>query len=164
MNGRIKIQEYKISIEIVENYIDKLYQDVYHISIGEEEKKYMLEEKILYHGSQTQVEYPEIRLGRFYKDFSYGFYVTEKKEQAIRWATRFGKPGILNEYSYIENKELNILKFEEITEEWLDFIIHCRSGKLHKYDIVEGPMGMTLSLIMYKMSLTERYPGQPSGN
>lgn len=100
----------------------------------------MLKNKVLYHGSQTQVEYPEIRLGRFYKDFSYGFYVTEKKEQAIRWATRFGKPGILNEYSYIENKELNILKFEEMTEEWLDFIIHCRNGKLHKYDIVEGPM------------------------
>lgn len=100
----------------------------------------MSKKKVLYHGSQTQVEYPEIRLGRFYKDFSYGFYVTDKKEQAIRWATRFGKPGILNEYSYIENKELNILKFEKMTEEWLDFIIHCRSGKLHKYDIVEGPM------------------------
>lgn len=27
-----------------------------------------------------------------------------------------------------------------MTEEWLDFIIYCRSGRLHKYDIVEGPM------------------------
>lgn len=25
-------------------------------------------------------------------------------------------------------------------DEWLDFIADCRSGKLHKYDIVEGPM------------------------
>lgn len=65
----------------------------------------MSKKKILYHGRQTQVEYPEIRLGRFYKDFSYGIYVTEKKEQAIRWATRSGKAGILNEYSYIGNKE-----------------------------------------------------------
>lgn len=100
----------------------------------------MTEKKILYHGSQIEVEYPEIRMGKFYKDFSWGFYVTEKKEQAVRWATRFGKPGIINEYSYVENQELNILKFEKMTEEWLDFIIHCRSGKVHNYDIIEGPM------------------------
>ena len=27
-----------------------------------------------------------------------------------------------------------------MTEEWLDFIVACRQGKSHKYDIVEGPM------------------------
>ena len=27
-----------------------------------------------------------------------------------------------------------------MTEEWLDFIINCRSGKKHKYDIVIGAM------------------------
>ena len=27
-----------------------------------------------------------------------------------------------------------------MTEEWLDFIIQCRRGKEHNYDIVEGPM------------------------
>ena len=27
-----------------------------------------------------------------------------------------------------------------MTEEWLDFIVACRSGKPHTYDIVEGPM------------------------
>ena len=27
-----------------------------------------------------------------------------------------------------------------MTEEWLDFIAACRTGKPHKYDIVEGPM------------------------
>ena len=100
----------------------------------------MTEKRTLYHGSQIKVEYPEIRLGKFYKDFSWGFYVTKKKEQAVRWATRFGKPGIINEYNYVENQELNILKFEKMTEEWLDFIIDCRSGKVHNYDIVEGPM------------------------
>lgn len=96
--------------------------------------------RILYHGSQIEVPYPEIRLGKFYKDFSWGFYTTDKKEQAVRWATRFGKPGIVNEYAYTENEELDILRFEKMTEAWLDFIIDCRSGKMHKYDIVEGPM------------------------
>ena len=100
----------------------------------------MDKERIVFYGSQSEVQYPEIRLGKFYKDFSWGFYTTEKKEQAVRWASRFGGVGIVNEYVYVENKELNILKFEKMTEEWLDFIIHCRSGELHKYDIVEGPM------------------------
>lgn len=27
-----------------------------------------------------------------------------------------------------------------MTEEWLDFIIACRNGQSHSYDIVEGPM------------------------
>ena len=27
-----------------------------------------------------------------------------------------------------------------LTNEWLDFIVACRSGKSHAYDIVEGPM------------------------
>ena len=27
-----------------------------------------------------------------------------------------------------------------MTEEWLDFIVACRIGKSHDYDIVEGPM------------------------
>ena len=31
-------------------------------------------------------------------------------------------------------------KFPEMSEEWLDFIVACRSGKPHNYDIVEGPM------------------------
>lgn len=27
-----------------------------------------------------------------------------------------------------------------MSDEWLDFITDCRSGKVHSYDIVEGPM------------------------
>lgn len=27
-----------------------------------------------------------------------------------------------------------------MTEEWLDFVVDCRRGKSHQYDIVEGPM------------------------
>ena len=33
-----------------------------------------------------------------------------------------------------------IKKFPEMSDEWLDFIAICRSGKHHDYDIVEGPM------------------------
>ena len=35
---------------------------------------------------------------------------------------------------------LRVLEFKEMTEEWLDFIVACRSGKTHNYDIVIGAM------------------------
>lgn len=93
----------------------------------------------LYHGSIQIVEKPEIRISRFNKDFYFGFYCTSIEEQAIRWATRFGS-GYINVYEYVENANLKILRFEKMTDEWLDFIFACRSGKVHDYDIVEGPM------------------------
>ena len=37
-------------------------------------------------------------------------------------------------------EELRVLEFKEMTEEWLDFIVACRSGKTHNYDIVIGAM------------------------
>lgn len=95
---------------------------------------------ILYHGSKEIVEFPEIRIQRFHKDFYFGFYCTIFPEQAIRWAVRFDGVGYLNEYQYVPNTSLNVKKFSEMTEEWLDFIAACRTGKSHDYDIVEGPM------------------------
>ncbi len=38
------------------------------------------------------------------------------------------------------NPQLNCLVFEKMTEEWLDFIVSCRKGISHSYDIVEGPI------------------------
>jgi hypothetical protein len=95
---------------------------------------------ILYHGSQEIVEYPEIRLTKYNKDFSFGFYCTNNYNQAYRWASRKDKPGIINKYSYIINPSLNICHFPEMSDKWLDFIAQCRAGIPHSYDIVEGPM------------------------
>ena len=94
----------------------------------------------LYHGSREIVEYPEIRKAKFNKDFYFGFYCTKIEEQAKRWASRYGSDGYLNKYEYIPNSNLSYLTFPEMTEEWLDFVVACRSSKAHKYDIVEGPM------------------------
>lgn len=99
----------------------------------------MEQESVLYHGSQQIVEFPEIRMARFNKDFYFGFYCTLFPEQAKRWAGRFGK-GVVNEYIYVPNSHLKVLSFPDMTEEWLDFIVACRLGKAHSYDIVEGPM------------------------
>ncbi len=97
-------------------------------------------EKIfLFHGSTQIMEKPEIRIARFHKDFYHGFYCTLMKEQAWRWATRFGK-GYVNIYEYQKDPALKMLTFSNMTEEWLDFIVDCRRGMPHDYDIVEGPM------------------------
>ena len=47
---------------------------------------------------------------------------------------------VVNHYKYTPNTELNILTFNEMTDEWLDFVADCRRGIEHDYDIVEGPM------------------------
>lgn len=95
---------------------------------------------ILYHGSQEIVRNPIIINNGKTKDFGYGFYCTNKKEQAVRWATRFSHTGTCNRYKFIEHSDLNILKFEKLSDDWLDFIANCRAGISHSYDIVEGPM------------------------
>ena len=95
---------------------------------------------ILYHGSKQIVEYPELRKAQYNKDFYFGFYCTSLPEQAKRWASRYGGKGYLNRYEYTPNEQLNYLYFAEMTEEWLDFIVQCRNGVPHHYDIVEGPM------------------------
>lgn len=94
----------------------------------------------LYHGSSEIVDFPEVRKTRYTKDFSWGFYCTNNYEQAYRWAERRAGEGVVNVYSYEEKAGLKILKFEKMSDEWLDFIAECRHGKVHQYDIVEGPM------------------------
>lgn len=94
----------------------------------------------LYHGSRVVVEQPEIRIQKFHKDFYWGFYCTSYEQQALRWATRFGKAGVVNVYSFDDQTELKIKRFLEMSDEWLDFIAACRNGVPHDYDVVEGPM------------------------
>lgn len=99
-----------------------------------------MEKNIVYHGSNVEVSVPRILQNGFYKDFGYGFYCTDYEKQAKRWAmTRKGE-SVLNKYEYVSNERLKVLKFYEMTNEWLDFVAYCRRGIEHKYDIVEGPM------------------------
>ncbi len=95
---------------------------------------------IIYHGSNVIVENPKIILDGHYKDFGFGFYCTRIKEQAKRWALTRRGHSIVNRYSYTVKQELNIKIFEKMTDEWLEFVVACRRGIEHDYDIVEGPM------------------------
>lgn len=93
----------------------------------------------VYHGGYMPVEYPKIIAGRNTKDFGNGFYCTIIKEQAQRWAKRYDTK-IVSIYDVKLNSGLNIKEFKEMTDEWLDFIISCRNGENHNYDIVIGAM------------------------
>lgn len=93
----------------------------------------------VYHGGCESIETPEIRRGRNTKDFDTGFYCTIIKEQEQRWARRYDTK-IVSIYEVMLNTKLKIKEFKELSEEWLDFIIACRSGTIHDYDIVIGAM------------------------
>ncbi|MBC8343820.1 MAG: DUF3990 domain-containing protein [Bacteroidetes bacterium] len=104
---------------------------------------------IIYHGSDTSIEQPEILESNRYLDFGVGFYTTRSKEQAERWARKVclrndsSKP-IISVYNcnFVElKKKLNVIEFANADESWLDFVIANRSGKIisMKYDVVDGP-------------------------
>lgn len=94
----------------------------------------------IFHGSSSIVKEPKIIVNGYYKDFGYGFYCTNMEKQARRWALSKKRDHIVNRYDYNEVSGLNIRRFEEMTEEWLKFVVSCRRGEEHEFDIVEGPM------------------------
>lgn len=94
----------------------------------------------IYHGSNTIVQTPQIIVNGYYKDFGYGFYCTNIKKQAVRWALIKKKEHIVNQYEYTENPDLKVCQFSSLSETWLEFVVDCRRGIEHGFDIVEGPM------------------------
>ncbi|MCM1246113.1 MAG: DUF3990 domain-containing protein [Roseburia sp.] len=94
---------------------------------------------IVYHGGYMKIEQPQIITSQNTKDFGTGFYCTVIKEQAQRWARRYDTP-MVNSYMVNMDESLNILEFSSMSEDWLDFIIKCRHGEPHNYDIVIGAM------------------------
>ena len=99
---------------------------------------------ILYHGSYLEIAEPDLTHSRSNVDFGRGFYVTPLYEQASKWCGKFkrrGKAGIVSRYAFDESREteLKTLKFDSYSEDWLDFILNCRSGKdTTDYDLVAG--------------------------
>ena len=85
------------------------------------------------------------------KDFGRGFYLSPDYEQALNMAQikteqlQEGEPIVMEyEVDEIEMQKLQILRFEEYSEEWAEFILANRSnltgGSIHQYDIVVGPI------------------------
>ena len=99
---------------------------------------------ILYHGSFQEVSNPDLEHSRPNVDFGRGFYTTSIFTQAVKWSEKFknrGRNGIISSYTFDEQslETLKVLSFKTYSEEWLDFILNCRSGKdVSDYDIVIG--------------------------
>ena len=99
---------------------------------------------ILYHGSYLEIPNPDLKHSRANVDFGLGFYTTPLYEQAEKWCNKFkrrNKNGFISCYSFDETtyNHLNVLRFDAYSEEWLDFILNCRSERdTTDYDIVIG--------------------------
>lgn len=99
---------------------------------------------ILYHGSYLKIQKPDLIHSRDNVDFGRGFYTTPIHEQAVKWCQKFkrrGKNGIISLYNFDESafQKFKVLKFDSYSEDWLNFILNCRTGKdFTDYDIVIG--------------------------
>lgn len=94
----------------------------------------------LYRGSNVTVNSPKILTNGYFKDFGYGFYCTNIEKQAKRWALTKHNAHIVSICEYTPDDELNMISFETTSKQWLKFILNCRRGIKHNYDIIEGAM------------------------
>ncbi|MCL2098055.1 MAG: DUF3990 domain-containing protein [Bacteroidales bacterium] len=104
----------------------------------------------VYHGSYMLIEEIDLSKAIPNKDFGKGFYVTKFLEQAESWAKIIGKrhktEGFVTEFVFYDTefteRLCKVKHFETYNEEWLDFVVENRNpfGKMHDYDIVEGPV------------------------
>lgn len=105
----------------------------------------------LYHGTNIEFDIIDLTKSNKYKDFGQGFYLTDIYQQAKELATKkarlFGGTPIIQTYEFNEsllnNKDLKILKFENPTTEWAEFIFKNRNRNArfkHDFDIVIGPI------------------------
>jgi len=107
----------------------------------------------VYHGSYMEIQNPNLHQGRVDIDFGQGFYLTEDRKMAEKWAA--GKStSVLNVYE-LDFQNLNVVKLG-LTEQWLDFVSYNRgfgdkAFDTESIDVIIGPtaddkMFNTLSL------------------
>lgn len=102
----------------------------------------------LYHGSSVSVPLPLTTIGRRELDFGPGFYLTNLREQAERWANRVCVFRTVNTptvstYEFDEAlfpANMHCLHFEQCDQNWLDFIVSSFRGEepWKYYDFIEG--------------------------
>lgn len=100
---------------------------------------------IVYHGSSEIVRKPDTLHSYRALDFGKGFYVTDVREQAERWARRkadlVGGKAIVSQYQMRDDTSgLRVKAFSDDLSEWIDFVCDCRDGKpvYQQYDLIIG--------------------------
>lgn len=102
----------------------------------------------LYHGSSVSVPSPLTNISSHNLDFGPGFYVTNLREQAERWAKRVCafrsvNTPTLSTYEFkatLIPPNMRCLHFEHCDVKWLDFIVSSFRGEepWKFYDFIEG--------------------------
>ena len=106
---------------------------------------------ILYHGTNADFGEIDLRKSKPNKDFGQGFYLSREYPQAMAMAKtkveqlETGTPTVLTfEADDEQMNSLQVLRFDDYTEEWAKFILLNRnnacSEPAHDYDIVIGPI------------------------
>lgn len=112
----------------------------------------------LYHGTTHDFKGIDVKMGKPFKDFGQGFYLTDSYERACNIAVRNCKieekrlraegdktelPIFVYAYDFKQSdiNRLNMKRFNNADHEWLKFIIANRMNRerQHNYDIVIGP-------------------------
>lgn len=96
----------------------------------------------LYHGGETEIQKPDLNHSRTDIDFGRGFYLTEDKEMACKWAARKKEASVVNTYE-LELDGLNVYRFG-LNETWLRYVSGNRgcSEQIYDdsgYDVIAGP-------------------------
>ena len=94
----------------------------------------------VYHSGYEEIREPDVHRGRKNADLGQGFYTTDKREFACRWAReKTGADIYVNTYE-LEPEGLNIKKFER-NEEWFRYVFSNRRSLpdyLSEYDVISG--------------------------
>lgn len=106
----------------------------------------------LYHGSTIDIIEIDLSKSKPNKDFGHGFYLSADKSQAEKLAEykafQIGGSPVLNTFAFDESKledgSLRVLRFEDYSKEWADFVFLNRNSEdgesTHDYDVVIGPI------------------------
>ena len=98
---------------------------------------------IIFHGSSEIVKVPSVYKGREDIDFGAGFYTTEDKKMAQKWACNKR-----NSFLNIYNADITSLRVKKLqpNKEWLDYVVANRRLDPdiapfddRKYDVIIGP-------------------------
>ncbi len=96
----------------------------------------------LFHAGYDVIKEPDVHHGRKNADFGQGFYTTDNKEFAMRWAReQKGKEVIVNHYELDESTLL--VKELKRDKEWFEYIFSNRRVKpdiYADYDVIIGPI------------------------
>jgi len=126
----------------------------------------------VYHGTTSLISKIDVSLGKPYKDFGRGFYVTKTKNHASSLALRnkrieierFGRRCEAYIYTYeidmtVLLSGFSIKEFHDADFEWLQFVISNRKvhNRLHNYDDVIGPTANDDTMVVINAYLDALY-------